>query len=68
VDPVDAELIEAYLDVDLIEVERNRAAKRANAATIAAAAAGRTPAQMARLVGKDRTTIQHRLKRARSTP
>lgn len=63
--PIETELVAAYLDVDAAEAYRNEAAKRANTAVLAARAAGLTPSAMARLVGKDRTTIEHRINRAR---
>lgn len=57
------ELVLAYMDGDALEVQRSETAKRIDAAIIAAAKAGHGPAVMARLTGKDRTTLQHRLGR-----
>lgn len=63
-DPIIVELKLAYMDVDAAEVLRVAAAERANAAVLAAAAVGYKATEMAKAVGKDRTTLQHRLERA----
>lgn len=63
-DPLIVELKLAYMDVDAAEILRSEAAERANAAVIAATAAGYKATELAKAVGKDRTTIQHRLERA----
>lgn len=63
-DPLIVELKLAYIDVDAAEILRAEAAERANAAVLALAAAGYKATEMARAVGKDRTTLQHRLERA----
>lgn len=59
-DPIDTELVLAFMDVDAAKVATTEANRRANAAVTAARDAGRSVASIARTVKRDRTTIQKR--------